>query len=149
MASGEVYQAVRDFLIGAWTATPIGFENENADINGVALPPAPPIPWIEVEITGTSYSEESLGAGAPRDNRWDEEGILFLNIYVRSGSGSIRARNYAKQAADLFRGLSLMNDALEFRDSNIGQGRAGEIEGNWYMIPVHVEWRRQNSPNGD
>jgi Bacteriophage related domain of unknown function len=146
MASGEVYQAVRDFLVTNWTTTPIAFENENQDTAENVIPPKTVVPWIEIEMTGTDYTEESLGAGNPRDNRWDEQGLLFINIYVQSGTGSVLGRTYAKQLVDLFRGLSLIDDALEFRDSVIGMGRPGLVSGNWYMIPVHVEWRRQNSP---
>lgn len=149
MASGEVYQAIRDFLVLNWTLTPIAFENENQDTAGNVIPPPMVVPWIEIEMTGTDYAEESLGAGNPRDNRWDEEGLLFINVYVQAGSGSSLARTYAKQLVDLFRGLYLLNDALEFLDSVIGMGRPGLVSGNWFMLPVHVEWRRQNSPSGD
>ena len=142
MASGAVYQAIRDHLVATWTATPLAFENEDVDQHGNPLPPDPPVPFVEIELTGTSYGQQSIGESRQADNRWDEEGVLFLHVLVAGGAGSMLARTYAKQLADLFRGTTLLGGNLEFLDSFIGRGRPGERDGNWYLIPVDIEWRR-------
>lgn len=139
MASGAVYDAVRAYLDGAWTTTPIAWENE------AFVPPNPQVPFIEVEMTGTNYGQQSIGASVQSDNRWDEEGVLFVNVQVPVNSGASLGRTYAKGVADLFRGTRLMNDNLEFLDAFIGSGRPGRAEGNWWMIPVDIEWRRMEA----
>ena len=136
MGSDAVYGAIKDFLVASWTLTPIRFENENF------VPPDPPVPWISVFLSGVVYGQQSIGANTQAANRWDEEGILWLFVLVPVGEGAINARSYAKQLADLFRGTTLLSGSLEFRDSFIGQGELAVEIGNWFKLPVDVEWRR-------
>lgn len=61
---------------------------------------------------------------------------------VPVGTGSLDARRCAKQLADLFRGVTLLSGSLEFRDAFIGQGELAVEVGNWFKLPVDIEWRR-------
>lgn len=144
MASGTVYSAIEAYLKQNWTTTPIVFENKNTTEDGQAVPPDPELvpAWVEVEITGTVYGQQSIGMSNQANNRWDEEGVLFINVYVKSGTGSALARTYAKSLADMFRGTTLLSGSLEFLDAFIGKGQPGAREGNWYLVPVDQEWRR-------
>jgi len=63
-------------------------------------------------------------------------------VFVPVGSGAVRARQLAKQLCNLFRGLTLLNDSLEFMDSFIGEGAPAPEEGNWFELSVAIEWRR-------
>lgn len=134
MASDVVYDATRAFLASSWSETPIQWENENFD---------PPFEgWIAMEMTGTSYAQQSIGADVQAENRWDEEGILWLHCFVPTGTGTSTARRWAKQLADLFRGARLLNDDLEFMDAQIGMGDQGDEVGTTYRISVVIDWRR-------
>lgn len=137
MSSDAVYGAIKDYLTANWATTPIRWGNENFD------PPAdPPSPWIAVTISGTTYGQQSIGAGTQAANRWDEDGLLWLYVLVPSGTGELTARALGRQLEDLFRGLTLLAGSLEFRDSHKGQGGPSSERGNWYEIPVALEWRR-------
>ncbi|HEV7337021.1 MAG TPA: phage tail terminator-like protein [Bosea sp. (in: a-proteobacteria)] len=137
MASDVVYEAIRTYLSAAWSETPIEWENEafNQPSDG----------WVAVEIAGTSYAQQSIGADDPAENRWDEDGILWLHVIVPTGTGSVTARRWAKQLADLFRGARLLSDDLEFLDASIGAGDRGVDEGPHWMITVSVDWRREEA----
>lgn len=142
MASGTVSAAIEAYLAANWTATPLAFENKNQFENGNPIPPADEIAWVEMELTGTRYGQVSIGAITQAGNRWDEEGMLLLNVLVPGGTGSATARTHAKSLADLFRGVTLLSGQLEFMDAFIGKGEPSQREGNWYQIPVDIEWRR-------
>lgn len=149
MASGAVSAAIEDFLGGvgetpaAWTVTPLLFENKVVDQGGNALPRETPEPFVSVEFTGRSYGQVSIGASLQADNRWDEEGMLFLDVFWPVGTGSREARAAAKQLTDKFRGLTLLSGNLEFGDAAIGSGAKSEkYNGNYFVIPVDIEWRR-------
>lgn len=142
MASGAVYGAIRTFLDGtggngAWQTTPIRWENE-------PIFPLPPV-FVDVEMTGTSYDQESLGASTQAANRWDEEGSLWLHVLVGINSGGQVARTYCKSLADLFRGLTLLNNSLEFREAFIGRGQPGFEDGKFYRITTYINWRRMDA----
>lgn len=141
MASGVVYAAVRTFLAANWTTTPIAFENEEKASNGTSIPPSPAVPWVDVEMTGTVYGQQSIGAGNQRDNRWDEEGLLFLHIMMPKGEGSSVPRGYAKTLADLLTGNTSVLAGLEFTDAHIGRGITSRLDGNWYGNTLSIEWR--------
>jgi hypothetical protein len=150
MASDVVYTAIRQYLDGvnatpaAWSVTPIQYENEApvamADGSGT------PTPWIMIEMTGTLYGQESIGANTQAQNRWDEEGQLYCHVFIPSGGGGLVARQLAKQFADLFRGTRLLSDqTLEFMDASIGMGEIGDDSGNWFRISVDIHWRRMEA----
>jgi hypothetical protein len=142
MASDSVYDAIRAYMNTSWTATPVRWENERF---------TPPLEggWVGVETTGTLYAQQSIGESNQADNRWDEEGVLWLHVFVPIGTGASLARGYAKQLADKFRGLLLLNDSLEFRDSFIGRGGAHNATqnetGSWYRVTVYIKWRRMDA----
>lgn len=135
MASADVFAAIKTYLNSNWSTTPIRWENETF---------TPPLDsgWVAVEMTGTLYAQQSIGASEQADNRWDEEGVLWLHALVPMGTGGLTVRTYAKQLADLFRGLGLLNDTLEFRDAFIGRGTPGVENGNWYRVSTYIKWRR-------
>lgn len=142
MASGAVFSAIRTYLDGtggngAWQTTPIRWENE----------PLYPLPdtFVDVEMTGTSYGQQSIGASHQEDNRWDEEGVLWLHVLVKLNTGGATVRTYAKSLADLFRGRTLLNNSLEFRDSFIGKGQPGHEDGVYYRVSVYINWRRMEA----
>jgi hypothetical protein len=135
MASGAVFDAIKTYLNSNWTTTYVRFENEPYDPDGTT-------PFVDVEMTGRSYGQQSIGASLQEDNRWDEEGQLWLHVMVPAGSGGSTARTYAKQLADLFRGTRLLSDSLEFQDAFIGRGHPGFENGNYFRVSVYLNWRR-------
>lgn len=137
MASGEVHDAIKAYLQSNWTTTDIRFEN-------TALDPLPS-EFVDIEMTGTLYGQQSIGASHQADNRWDEEGVLWIHVLVAANSGGSTVRAYAKSLADLFRGLTLMNDTLEFRDAFIGRGQPGHENGLYYRVSVYINWRRMEA----
>jgi len=152
MASDVVYTAIRQYLDGvnatppAWSVTPIQYENEKPVRTDDGNNPPTATPWLMIEMTGTLYSQESIGANTQAQNRWDEEGQLFGHVFVPSGTGGVTARQLAKQFADLFRGTRLLPDqSLEFMDASIGIGAIGEDTGNWFRISVDIRWRRMEA----
>jgi hypothetical protein len=147
MAADAVYDAIKDYLSTAANVAgladsttnvvpPFRFENENF------TKPDPPAPWIAMALTGVLYGQQSLGASTQAANRWDESGHLWLPVFVPVGAGSSRARQLGKLLADIFRGVTLLSGALEFRDAFIGEGSPAQEDGNWYELPVVIEWRR-------
>jgi hypothetical protein len=137
MASGVVFDAIKSYLETNWATTPLRFEN---------LPLYPlPDAFVDIEMTGTFYGQESIGASRQRDNRWDEEGVLWLHTLVQINTGGSVVRAYAKSLADLFRGTLLLNGSLEFRDAFIGRGQPGFEDGMYYRVSTYVNWRRMDA----
>ena|SRR3990167_302704 len=142
MASNTVYDAIKARLDpvegGSWSTTPIRWENDS-------LADPTDDHWIYVEMTGTLYAQMSIGAGAQTDNRFDEEGLLWIHVMAKTGIGTQTARQYAKQIADIFRGVTLLSGNLEFLDARIGRGVPGESDGQWWRLPIEIEWRRMEA----
>jgi hypothetical protein len=135
MSSDTVYSAIQAYLTANWAATPLVFEND------LYLLPDTPVPYVVVEISGQVYGQCSVGAESQTGNLWREDGLLWLHVFVPTGTGSLLARQYTKQLVDLFRGLDLIAGALRFRDASIGLGEAGAEDGNYWRLSASVEWR--------
>lgn len=147
MAADAVYDAIQSYLLTAANVAvladpvtavvpPFRFENESFE------KPNPPAPWIGVALTGVLYGQQSIGAPTQAANRWDETGHVWLPVFVPVGTGGSRARQLAKQLADMFRGLTMLSGSLEFMDAFIGEGSPSEEEGNWFCLEVVIEYRR-------
>lgn len=150
MAADAVYSAVKAFLGDAGNIAslinsetnalpPIRWENEPFTLSD------DPAEFIAVAMTGTVFGQESIGASRQADNRWDQAGKLWFSVFVPAGSGAVRALQLAQGIANLFRGLQLLGDSLEFMDARIGQGAPSVEEGNWYELPVVVDWRQMEA----
>lgn len=135
MASNTVYDAIKAHVQASWATTPIAFENE------AFTRPSPPAPWIALEVSGTVYAQQTIGAGSGQANRWDEEGYLYIYVMVPTGTGSSDARAYAKSLANIFRGTTLLSDNLEFMDASIGDGSIADEEGTYWRLIVSIDWR--------
>lgn len=131
--SDEVYDAIRAFLEDGnnWDALPIKWPNE---------PFSRSTPYVAFEITSNYYGQQSIGANPQSDNRWDEDGQIWLHVIVDANSGESKIRGAARALARLFRGLKLLNNRLEFGDAAIGNGAPGDEDGSIYRISVNVEW---------
>jgi len=140
MASDLVYDAVRGHLLENWVETPLVFDNEDAAPDGVR-PQDGQAPWVQVEMTGDLYDQESLGSGSPATDLWRERGLIFMTVMVRSGTGSRLARRYAKQLCDLFKGADLAGGTLQFVEASIGLGEKTTPDGNWFGLPAEVAYQ--------
>lgn len=147
MAADAVYDAIKDYLSIAANVSdladsvtgivpPFRFENEDFP------KPDPPAPWIAMALTGVLYGQVSIGAATQATNRWDEKGHLWLPVFAPKGTGASRARQLAKLLADIFRGLTLSGGSIEFMDAFIGEGGPAQEDGNWFELPLVIEWRR-------
>lgn len=137
MPGSDIYSAVRTHLEASWASTPLHFENENTN-------PAAGGAWVYVEFASSVYGQQSIGARTQAENRWDEEGTVFMYVMVPTGTGAADAYGYARSLVDIFRGVTLMSGRLEFMDATIGYGEHPEEEGNWYRISVNQAWRLVN-----
>jgi hypothetical protein len=139
-----VHDAIKEFLggagtSGAWTNTPIEWPNGSEG----TFPPNPPAPWVAMRMTGNIFDQESIGAGDPADNLWDEHGTLWLHVFVRVNTGESGARARAKALAKLFRGRQLLDGHLQFGSMSIGMGEPGDDNGNYWRVSASIEWRYQ------
>lgn len=140
MASNTVYRAIRDYMTANWNSATASLAWENEQFS-TPTSTGKPTPWVAVEMTGTLYGQQSIGAYPQSQNRWDEEGTLWMHVFVRSNTGSETARTICRSLADLFRGTTLLSGKLEFLDAQIGMGEPGDDEGNYFRISVSVDWR--------
>jgi hypothetical protein len=139
MSTDVVYSAIRGYLDANWQTCPLRYENEPfvPPLNGDNVPQ----PWVAVEIAGNSFDQVSIGTGVPSNDRWREEGMLWMHVFVLVNTGSLLARQYASTLIDLFRGTQL-DPLIEFRDMSVGLGAPGSDDGNWWCVSAAVEWIR-------
>lgn len=142
--SDPVWDAIKTHLQANWTATPLAFPGEwfDPDESGA---------FVYVELIRLLYGQQSIGASEQADNRWDEEGVLWLRLNAPIGTDITKIGGGTKALADIFRGLQLMSDDLEFMDATIESGERvganGELvpDGNWYRQSVVLDWRRMDA----
>ncbi len=148
----DVFDAIQQYLgytddNGSWVAgvwdtsvAALFYENE---LDG---PPSGTKPWVQVILDTALYGQQTIGGGIdPAGNRWDEDGTLWFHIFTARGSGSREARRIGKGLANLFRGHTLLDEDLEFRDANMGAGDPGAENANFYLLSVSIDWRRTNA----
>lgn len=151
MAADAVYDAIKTHLstpanvAGLADATTLVVPSFRFENDGEFIPPkdstGTPIPWISMALARVLYGQTSIGENQQANNNWEETGQLVLSVFVPVGSGGSRARQLAKLLADIFRGLRLLSDKMEFLDAGIGGSGPAPEEGNWYQLDVVIDWR--------
>jgi hypothetical protein len=140
MSSPAVFTAFHDRL-STWTASPIRFENELLqDVLEVSEPQA----FVYVEIYGDSLQQESFGA--PGQNMWLEQGVVFLHVLVPAFSGTAQARTNANDLLNLFREKPLVAGGFSIfmPEMSIGAGNPGVDFPNHWALTASIAWRRMD-----
>lgn len=139
MSTRSVRSALRSFLQANWTATPLVFPNQMLPDNAEGQP------WVMVRHRGRQYDQASIGAGSRASNLWEEDGTVYLHVFVPSGTGDDAASQYAEDLALLFRTQGELPAAgIRFCTMSIGDGEIEEEDGRWWATTVTVDWRRQS-----
>ncbi|MCP1852797.1 MULTISPECIES: phage tail terminator-like protein [unclassified Bradyrhizobium] len=149
LPNDEVYDAIRALLgyvdietgekvDGQWdfAVAPLVYENE-----GDSAPSGEISPWVLVMLVSTFYGQESIGGGeGAGDNRWDEEGTLWFHVFTPRNTGAGQARRIAKGLVRMFRGLTLLEDRLEFLAADLASGDPGAENANYYLMSASIAW---------
>ncbi|PDT77183.1 phage tail terminator-like protein [Bradyrhizobium sp. C9] len=135
---GYVDLTTNQLVAGNWdfTVAPLVYENE-----GDSSPSGEINPWVLVVLNSQLYGQQSIGGGVDQGgNRWDEDGTLWFHVFTPRGTGSREARRIAKGLANMFRGMTMLNDRLEFKDADMGAGDPGAENANYYLMSVSIVW---------
>lgn len=133
MASFAAYTALRGFLEAHWSSTLLCFEN------GATEPPQDAqAAWVYVEIESDEDSQSSIGAGA--ENSWRETGDMTLYVLIPAGAGTGDGRALRDQLADLFRAAQIGQIVCTRMRRTGGISWEGEGTGNYWGLPLVVEW---------
>ena len=134
--SDPVYDAIKTFLTANWTQTRLQWpDQDTADFGDD--------PVVIIDLHGNIYGQQSIGEPLQANNRWDEDGTLWMFIVAPRETSFTNVRGAGKALANLFRGLTLIGQSLEFGDAAVGP--APDQEGTAYLLSVSVEWRYINA----
>jgi hypothetical protein len=138
--------AIEALFAAAWGATtPVGYENQPppAVVDGSGNQ----IPWVYIEVTGTTAT--IIGTGTPGNQTVLDDGLITIHAYAATGAGRATARANARQAGEIFR-------VKKFYDTDPGAyvrtwtprmlgGGPGSDDGIWWRQSVVIPfefWHR-------
>ena len=124
------WEDAKNRLIAAALPYPIEWPNENFTAPEFST-------WLSVEAEGDVLEPIELGGGA-----WEERGVFIVHVIVPLGTGSLAARQIAKDVANIYRGV---NGFTVYRRAVIGSGSPTE-DGKWWVLTVNVEWTYTDRP---
>lgn len=131
-----VYDAIKTFLTSNWTQTTLQWPDQDTSEGGDDV-------TIKVDLFANVYGQQSIGEALQQNNRWDEDGTLWLFFVAPRETPFTNVRGAGKAIANLFRGLTLIGGNLEFGDAAVGP--APDQEGTAYLLSVSIEWRYINA----
>lgn len=136
MPLDQVQTAVEAFMRASWTATDLAFENDgfvgNTDANDNQ------IPFVLIEVFGGLYEQRSIGAGSAQADYWQDSGTVWAHVFIASGIGSLPAKQFGSQLAELFRGLTL-DPNISFGDIAMAAS-GGSQDGNDWSLSISIDW---------
>lgn len=140
-ASDETDQAFEDYLLANWSRCPLFFENDEDE------PHDPQQSWVYVENESDDDDQESIGAG--EGNLWREVGTLRLYVLIPIGSGAKAGRLLRDALADLLKGQEIGPVTCGAAHRVAGLRWEGEGNGNWWAMPLTIDWTRDDDNKGD
>ena len=136
MSSKVFRDAVDTFLTDNWVATEIlGLENDITEL------PNTLDPWLSYGFR--PFQEAIRAIGSPSNQCFRETGLLSLNTWVASGTGSDVALGYAEDLRTLFRRASLGEGIriLTVAPPEVGiPSQSQSSAGNWFAYQVDAEY---------
>lgn len=136
MASYDAATEIKTRLSAQWalvnpTVPVYDWEDTNALI-GATLDP-----YMVLEFPGGTGQQASIGD--PGNNWWKEIGTFQLHCYYPVGNSADTARQYLKDAAAIFRGVS-ENGIIYRAPFPPSPGRKDSIDGNWLSLSMSVPY---------
>lgn len=131
MSSTAAYDAIKSRL-DEWVETDVVYDDP------FYVLPDTPAPFVFVEIFGTSFDQETMGA--PGNNMWLEHGTAYLHVMIPSGTNSRDARVLADRLLTLFREREAQG--LRITEADIGKGEPGANFANYWAMTATLFWHR-------
>jgi hypothetical protein len=127
----SVLAAVRSRLEAAWDDHPIHWPNE-------AFAPPEDSPWVALEVMpngASSTAHNSAGKRAAQD-----DGLIWVHVYVPTGTGEETARGIAEAIGAVFRGAVFSGTGCRIACGAPTHGGAGDgdDEGLWHYCAMSV-----------
>ncbi len=134
MALPAAKAAIRARLEALGPSLPLIADNEQGD-------PPDADAWMFLRFLGSAPMTAGIAASGQHLHR--EYGSFQVNLFVRAGTGTTEADDYANQIADIFR---VQNDAGVFycdegMEPRIEENPDAIPTGNWYGLTVTVNFR--------
>lgn len=123
----EATEIVYQRFVDEWGATTV-FTLENEEFKEPDEDP-----WVRVSVRQLSRGQSTLGKVGGR--RYLSLASAFVQVYTRANTGVQQGGVLAKQAADVFEGVSL--SGLRFMDTVV---RETGVDGKWYQHVMEVNF---------
>ena len=125
----DIRSLIESKMATDWTTTPIEFENVE-DSAALLAAKAANTPWIRVTIREGAASLISM---APASSCYRYPAVLFVQIFVKQGTGTATSRIYASAISDIWRGYFTNNVEFKTPSGDV----VGELNG-WFQFNVEV-----------
>lgn len=134
MSSFVPFDTARTLLTAAALGYPIAWPNMTFK------KPNPAGPFLQVECVSHNDSPIELSGGS-----WQEDGTLYVDVAVPTGTGTDLARTIAKNVFNVFRGQ--YGGPVVYNGGSIGNGSIVEADGMWWVLTVAIQWKWQDTSN--
>jgi hypothetical protein len=139
--------AMRARFSGAWTETPIAYQNETPqDESGAAItwPPVndqgQPLPWVYFEVIATQ--SDIRGAGLPGNQTWLTRGYIYAHVFTPLGYGYAESLRLADQAGQIFRAQTFYQNGSGAKvicmAPQTDGGASDADNGNWFRVTTAI-----------
>ena len=122
----QAREAIYDEFVTDWGSTsPLTLDNEKVD--------PPTTEWVRLSVRHTASTQDTLGA--PGNRRFERIGSAFVQIFVPTDQGTLRADELATIAREAFEGKSLTGTTIRFLDVIV---REAGVDGQFYAVVVEA-----------
>lgn len=124
-AKEAVYLRFTDNFTGV-TADRIALDNEEFNAPSAGT-------WVRLTVRSIARAQDTLGKVGNR--RFRSTATVFVQVYTETNTGIQQSDALAKEAADIFEGVSF--SGLDFRSAT---SRETGPDGRWYQAVVEAEF---------
>ena len=124
-AKEAVYKRFVDNFTGVALAR-IAFDNEEFEVPDAG-------DWVRLTVRGRGRAQDTLGK--PGNRRFRSAASVLVQVYTPADTGVKQSDALAKEAADLFEGVSF--SGLDFQ---VAEVRETGPDGRWYQSIVEAEF---------
>ena len=127
----QANEAIAQTFQTAWLPTGYVFALENESFD-----PPDDSPWARLTVRHTGATQDTLGS--PGNRRFDRTGSVFIQIFVKSDTGTRLSKQLTETTVNAFEGNTISGTTITFLDVI---PRETGVDRGWFQTVVEATFR--------
>lgn len=127
----QANEAIAELFVQTWSVTTFAYSLDNESYD-----PPDDAPWARFSVVHTGSTQDTIGR--PGNRKFERSGSAFVQVFVKSDTGTQQSKELTQTVMDGFEGVSISGTSIYFLD--VIPRETGTDRG-WFQTVVEATFR--------